>query len=1470
MNIISRLVIFLLLVLTVFYLALQSAPVQKRLTGYVVDYLSRRLKTEIRVGGVGIDLFSNIILKDVFIADQQGDTLLQAGNISVNVGRVEFDSNKFYIDEIEIIESKVKLLRHPGKEDFNFQFIIDAFASGDTLNQSPGKWNPQIASIKFKNSGFTYSDINDASVHEGVNFRDIAISNLNFEVNDFFMDHDTASFKVSNLSLREKSGFVIEKLNVKSRISSKKMEFFSIYLKTPGSEISSGLIFQGNSFNDYQDFITKIHMVSYFKRSTLDSRDLSFFAPELIGLDKVISFSGAIKGTVDNLKGRNMVINYGKASTFSGNIDLEGLPEINNTFILLEADELMTNKIDVESIPTYPFTEGKYTSLPDNLKLLGNIGFRGNFTGFLNDFVAYGKFTTSLGAISTDLSFQEDSGTSLYKYNGKINSDNFNVGVLTGTPGNPGRISLKTEISGQGFTLNSLKAKMNGLVKNIEMHGYNYRNLEITGEFVNKIFTGSFSIAEENIDLDFQGSMNFSNELPVFNFSSEIKKIYPVRLNLFKYKNDIMFSSLLNINLTGDDIDNITGNIDLVNLKYREGNDSLFLRSLDLSASQGSAKRCLELSSDFIDADVSGNFNIHELPVSFSHIVATYLPALEIGREIQAVKNQKFDYKIELKNIAKLNEMFLPDLRVGDGSNIKGTYNSIQNNFELNIFSPSLMAKGILFKDFYANVDTRDQVLKLNSGSSKLFLGDSMYVDRFQFTTIAKNNDLNMNILWDKEDTIKNTGYIKIAGKVHGPDSYEFQVKNSEMILFDTLWTIDAPNKILYSKGKITVSDLFIQSAHDQYLKLVGDISKSDDDKFFVEVSNFRLSNLKLFTEKNGFLLEGMINGSASFKNLNNHLLFDLNFDFNNLSVNDEMFGNGSINSSWDPIREAISVKGNFFRGTIPTINIAGLYYPNQEKNKLDFVLNLQKTQLQLFDNYVKDYVSDLKGLATGSLSIKGNPDTPEISGKINLQKTGFLINYLNARYSFSHEFNIEKTAINFSDLTLFDSRGNSALVDGKVNHKNFRNFNLDIDLDFTKFFCLNTTINDNESYYGEAYATGSAEITGPLENIKFNIVAKTEKGTKFFIPLEGPQEVSENSFIKFVNKDSAVTKNKTEYKADLSGIQLDFDLEITPDAEVQLIFDSKVGDIIKGKGKGNIKMGINTNGKFNMFGDYLIQEGEYLLTLQNVINKKFIVLNGGSVQWNGDPLDAEVKLAAVYKLRTNLSDLFQDTSEIYKKRIPVEAVLLMSGKLFNPVIDFDINMPGSNELETEAKNLIGKENMQQQVFSLLMLNNFFPSTYKTSSTISDAKSSGSELLSSQLSNWISQNLKKVDIGINYRPGDEINKNQEVEVALSTQLFNDKLLIDGNVGNTGNGSANNTTGIVGDAKVEYKLSRDGKLRVNAFHKTNENTLINNSNPSRQGIGISYREEFNTFAELKRNLRARFFRKKETRDSVVSE
>jgi hypothetical protein len=318
--------------------------------------------------------------------------------------------------------------------------------------------------------------------------------------------------------------------------------------------------------------------------------------------------------------------------------------------------------------------------------------------------------------------------------------------------------------------------------------------------------------------------------------------------------------------------------------------------------------------------------------------------------------------------------------------------------------------------------------------------------------------------------------------------------------------------------------------------------------------------------------------------------------------------------------------------------------------------------------------------------------------------------------------------------------------------------------------------------------------------------------------------------------------------------MNIDIDLEITDEAEVMLIFDDLVGDEMKSSGQGNIQLNIDQNYDLTMYGNYVINKGEYVFTLKDFVNKKFDLIKGGTLTWLGDPYNAKIDLSARYPLRTSLYNIMPEIDrDNWKHKSMVDVDIELENNLMNPDIQFSIEVPNGNEsVKTALKRVLSNtEELNKQVFSLLILNQFItPNHLNLGNNVKSYDISTSEVLSNQLGNMISSFTDEFDIGFNYTLGNQLS-NEELSVAMSTQQFNDRLTVETNLGmSQSNSITQNPNSFIGDVNIEYKLNSKGNIRIHAYNQSNEYDLSNqNQSNYTQGFGLFYKQSFDSLGEL---------------------
>jgi hypothetical protein len=484
--------------------------------------------------------------------------------------------------------------------------------------------------------------------------------------------------------------------------------------------------------------------------------------------------------------------------------------------------------------------------------------------------------------------------------------------------------------------------------------------------------------------------------------------------------------------------------------------------------------------------------------------------------------------------------------------------------------------------------------------------------------------------------------------------------------------------------------------------------------------------------------------------------------------------------------------------------------------------------------------------MATGNVFIRGSKTKPEITGEINLIRAAMLIDYLNVKYFFADQLKFDRNRFYFENLVVNDSLNNQGIANGSIYHDYLTNFSIDLNIATTNLVAMNTNRSQNEAFYGQILGGGNFRIHGPFDNLNMEITARSEKGTSIKIPVSYGTDVGTSDYIVFAGTEDDFAKEDENYTVDMRGLNLILDLDVTNDADIQMFMPNNMGTL-RAKGKGDIKMTIDPAGNLGMEGEYVIDRGSFFFTLGSILNRTFEISRGSRVTWTGDPYNAQINMKAVYKVKTTLGEY--GPPEDSATRVPVNCIIKLTNNLINPEISFSIEFP---DLKEDVKQTIysrldttDQAEMSRQMISLLVMNNFYqPSGFSGSVGFNTF-----DLVTNQLNNWLSQISNDFDIGVKYRPGDDISS-REVEVALSTQLFDERVLIDGNLGMRENSATSqNTNNIVGEVTVEVKITTDGRFRAKAFNKSNNNYLYKNYAPYTQGVGLFYTQEFNRMSEL---------------------
>ncbi len=1444
---------------------------QRKAASALAARLTAIAGTPIRISSAYLSPNGTLHLKHFVVEDSTGLPVIDADRFSLRLSSFSPFGKRLVIGNIELENANVQVIKYYGDSSLSLVKILRKFIPTDTAPFGIGKKHLIVKRLSLESCHFTYQNSNKCGRKSaGMDYHFIEVSNISGLIRNYHLTGDSMEFTIDRLAGKEKSGLDIEDLRGAVELTPRRMTAQNLYARTPYSELDLDLEFRCYDWIDWEYFIDRMYMKAEIKKGRLNMRDLGPFYTPFYTMNQELRFYGKAEGTIPMLTSRELTVETGNASRFSGSVTLIGLPEPEATYMRIKAHTLTTNYKDVCNLV---MPGGRKLcediTVPAVLQKLGYLNIRGDFTGFYNDFVANAIFSTALGRVYTDLRLNTDSLQRL-SYSGNLRTEQFYLGKILDLPDAIGRVSLNGSVNGTGTDPKTLKAELNLNVPAIEIGGYTYTGSSIDGIVENASFSGILSVNDSNLKFDFDGSIDFSNPLMEFNFDATLHYAYLQRLNIAQRGDSLCkLSFTVNANFLASNLYDLEGYININKLKYSEKNTEYHTGKIILATSvQPDGNRTLSLLSGIADADIKGRYSLATLGPSLKTFLENFLVTFRRqGEAIADLSDQNFSYTLKIKNFDIISGIFFPWLNISRNANISGYFDARQTLFNLKAGADTLSLYGLKFKKFFVNGQTLNHRLEIKTGSADVLLwpGEDAtlvyHIDSLLLGLTMHTDSIHYLLTWGKHHE---TAY---SGKIGGYCSFtsypdlNLEVSGGEFRIADSLYRILTGNRVYIRSNDITEVHAFEIKGSNERLRIDGTLGADSTQALKALLENVDLRHLNFLLSPYNSHVNGKLSGEVLIRNLRDKPFLESRLRADEIYLNGTPFGQLSMDNIYNATEEKLTIDAeavySLKNATYRPIALKGSYFPFRNENNFDLRLSTENFSLNALEPLANKVFPMLRGFVSTSLQLRGSPAKPEISGKIKLTRAEFRVAFINTAYSVTDEINITPTAFLINNLTINDSLGNKATCSGRIGHTWLRDFSFELKIKPDKFLLFNNDPLQNPVFSGTGYISGLVSITGPLSNINVNIAATTERGTEVYIPLASSVDLQQADFISFRQpEDAPGEKPMIKNTVDLKGFSMVADLTLTPQARLRISLPQNAGTI-ESQGEGDISLGVSNRGDLTLTGDYKIQSGTFLFNLQNILSRVLDIEKGSRIHFPGNPMDAEIDLTASFTTRTTLTGLGLDLdSTITSIRMPVKTVIRLQNKLLDPRISFSIKFPKIDEdIRRMVYTRLDTTNeviMTQQFVSLLVLNSF--SFTVTNKSIGNSIGISSfQMISNQISNLLSQVSRDLDIGINYRPGDAISA-QELEVALRTQLFDERVIIDGSLGMTGDPSRQQTSNFVGDINVEVKLTADGKIRLKAFNRSNNMELLTVSSPYTQGVGLSYRKDFDSLGELFRRKR----------------
>ena len=1399
----------------------------------------------------------------------------RVGSLVLDADKIDLNKSIFLINDVSIDKPFFSILNLPPLRPDSLAHHNPATPdTGMYLNA--GNVLVKVANLRLSNGGLNI-DGNKQTPAAGFDGSHIHLSRLNGTFKHIAFVKDTLRANV-DLTVRDRSGFELKKLKAAFRFTPQIMEFASLDLQTGKSRLGNYYAMKFTDFNrDFGDYITNVTMEARFRDSKVNTEDIAYFAPELKSWNRVAQLSGHFQGTVSHFNVTNLVTKVGATTTLMGNLSMKGLPDINTTRISWSNGTLLSNQHDLAT-----FVPMLKTVTEPNLAALGTIIYRGNFNGTVRNFTTNGILSSQLGGVKTNISMQlprrgEPS------YTGNIETSRFNIGKFLNND-QLGLADFKGKITGSSFNVEKLKTKLDGNISSIEFNDYTYTNIVTNGTFQKKYFSGEVKINDPNLNFTSDVQIDLTKPQPSFNILGDL-----VNSNLYALhfmKENIELTGLLDVNFTGTNIDNFLGTAKFLNAEIRSPDIKLNFDSVNLTSYYLDTVKYLQLNSNDFAASISGRFTILDLPASFQVFLSHYFPSY-IKQPRYTPQNQQFNISLHTNYIEPYLHIFNKYLSGFNDASLEGTVDTRKNELHITSLVPfgkydNYSITGIDLKGV-GNMDT----LSLKGEISSTQIGDSLRFPNTHLNIVSKGDHSIVSIKTSADITLNDASLN--ADVFTLDDGVRVLFRPSSFVLNEKKWNIEKEGELIVRTHFVSAQNVkFVQGFQEIAVKTEEE-DGGNTNNLVVSLKNVVLGDITSLFMKQPHM-EGVTNCNIDLSDFFGQFRADATLKAEQFRLNDDSVGTVNLKAGYDSktgkiSMDAVSPNDGY------NFSFAGLYNLKDSIGQpLNVDLKLNDSKIDILHQFLSDLFTDIKGKATGTLNINGNPNAPNLLGHIKLKNAGMKVNYTQVYYAIdSADIKFEEDGINFGEFKIADIYKNTGTVKGKLYEHGFKDLAFDFDLNTTKLLLLNTKLKDNQQFYGKAIGSAKLSLKGPESAARMTIIGETKDSSHIFIPNSVSKESGNADFIVFKQYGTEMAKADNN-----SNFNLLVDLDITANnrTQIDIILDDLAGEVIKATGHGTLKIRAGSTEPLSIRGRYYIERGNYDFNMQGLVRKPFEMLPeaGNYIEWNGDPFKANMNIDAQYTAQgVSLSDLIGTnnfTGTIKAYRGDVYVIVELRKQLLKPEITFRFDFPAGSpaKIDNDFSNYVARiekdqNEMLKQVAFLIAFNSFSPIGQTGGSNATNPYSlttvgvnTLSQVLTKEVNKVFSNILYKLtgdkslrfDLGTSLYSSSSLDLNNDGLVANSNRLdrsrinfkfgksfFNDNVVVtfggdlDFNLGNT-SAVQNGNFQWLPDLNIDIVLSKDRKLRMIIFSK-NSLDIAGSSlgRRNRQGVSISYRRDFET-------------------------
>ena len=1411
-------IIWTLIVLYLLLIVLMHLPsVQTFLGKEVAEALADKFGTKVEVGKVNLGFFNRIIIDDVMMYDQQGDSLIYASRLSAKIDYMAATQGKISVSSAQIFGLRANLYRQTAKSPANFQFVLDSLASKDTTQHKP--LDLHIGSLIIRRGAIAYNQ-RDVAPRSGIfSPQHIRVSELSSHILLNHVTDNSIDLLLKKLSFKDESGFKLQSLHFKLQADRQKATLKEFRLLMPRSELVLDDLKATYRFEGKRFIPESLHFEGGIQQSKITFADVASLVPALRHFDDAVFVSSRFSGTAKSISVPSLNLRTGSGSI---NLQARGSYSHASSHPAWNADIANLN-LSPAGVEFLAENLGSKVKIPKEIQRLGTIHLTGKAKGYEKVLSAKGNIETDAGNISLQAVKNDD------RIKASVDTRGVNLGRILDNR-KLGTVVAKIDAHG---TMKHIFAK--GNIARFDYGNYDFHNIEIDGDYDMKALRGTASIADPNVNLSVKGDYHLGSRL--YALDAAINHLRPTVLGMKMHDPSY---SLDNISISA-------------NNKGKEGH--------------------LDVEAPFVSLYARGQYDLTTIYGSIMRLVADKLPTIPGISKHAAKGYNDFTLQANITSAEVLQRMFGLPLSLSLPVHINGNISDAEKNVNLYINAPNFSWDGSAFHDANIELNTIGDSLRMEARISQGFPYEKAPVYRLR--AAAADNNLSTLLYYANQSS-----KLPITGKIdartqfftsdNGATGVHVTVNPSEIMLGEKKWLLN-PADIIYRKNELTV-DMLNFSHDDQHIIINGKATPQATDSIVADLKDVDVAYILNLVNFHSVDFAGKASGKAVVKSI-----FQTPEAYANLDVKDFVFENGPLGTlhakaAYDNQEGQINIDATAEDGPEHLTVING--YVSPKRNYIDLGIEAHNTSLKFMENFCGSFLNNVEAWCKGKLNVVGDLKNINLVGDV-VAHGRMHMKQLGTDYTFNHlRAHAIPDDIQFEGDSIYDSHYNGkhshfALIRGGIHHKHLTRLSYDLDIDANNFLGFDTHEFGDDTFYGTVFATGTVGIHGKSGETIIDIDATPEPHSIFVYNVASPDAISAGSFIHWndatpyiyrpYSPDSDKNKKKDSSSNFSSDMRINFLVNTNPNLTLKLMMDDQTGDYITLNGNGVIRANYYNKGGLDMFGNYVVDHGQYKLTIQNIIKKDFDFQPGGTIAFGGDPYNAPLNLQAKYTVNgVPLSDLNIGRS-FSSNNIRVDCLMDITGTPGAPKVDFSMDLPTVN---SDAKQMIysvinSQEEMNQQVLYLLGIGRFYTQT-KNNQTSEDAsqQSQTSLAMQSLLSGTISQQINNVlssfvnssnwNFGANISTGNEGFNNAEYEGILSGRLLNNRLLFNGQFGYRDN--ANATQSFIGDFDLRYLIFPNGNLSIHVYNQTNDRYFTRNS-LNTQGVGLIMKKDFFNLRDL---------------------